>query len=110
MIVSENRFPLFRIMLNFLAAHDLFGKPVSTFPDHALGLGGDEVGDLELKPAFALVHADSHAFVCVGRDWIAEYRCRGASLGRSRESGGFRSRHRSRIAGHDCWYDKEAQA
>jgi hypothetical protein len=33
MIFSENRCPLFRIMLLF--EHDLFGKPVSTFPDHA---------------------------------------------------------------------------
>jgi hypothetical protein len=32
MIISENRYPLFRIMLG----HDHFGKPVSTFPDHAL--------------------------------------------------------------------------
>jgi hypothetical protein len=38
MIFSENRFPLFRIMLSFLFEHDLFGKPVSTFPDHALAL------------------------------------------------------------------------
>jgi hypothetical protein len=38
MIFSENRFPLFRIMLALdFAGHDLFGKPVSTFPDHALG-------------------------------------------------------------------------
>jgi hypothetical protein len=36
MIFSENRFPLFRIMLALdFAGHDLFGKPVSTFPDHA---------------------------------------------------------------------------
>jgi hypothetical protein len=34
MILSENRFPLFRIMLLSLE-HDLVGKPVSTFPDHA---------------------------------------------------------------------------
>src|SRR5262249_33419420 len=34
MIFSENRFPLFRIML--LIEHDLFAKPVPTFPDHAL--------------------------------------------------------------------------
>jgi hypothetical protein len=34
MIFSENRFPLFRIM-HGLAVHDLFGKPVPTFPDHA---------------------------------------------------------------------------
>jgi hypothetical protein len=35
MIFSENRFPLFRIMLALdFAGHDLFGKPVSTFPDH----------------------------------------------------------------------------
>jgi hypothetical protein len=33
-IFSENRFPLFRIT-HGLAAHDLFGKPVPTFPDHA---------------------------------------------------------------------------
>jgi hypothetical protein len=48
MILSENRFPLFRIMLwtmiqtNWITAqilcfeHDLVRKPVSTFPDHAL--------------------------------------------------------------------------
>ena len=35
MIFSENRSPLFRIM-PFLIGHDLFGKPVPTFPDHAL--------------------------------------------------------------------------
>src|ERR1700747_1628192 len=35
MICSENRFPLFRIMRIFFT-HDLFGKPVPTFPDHAL--------------------------------------------------------------------------
>src|SRR5258708_37893272 len=34
MIFSENRCPLFRIMLSYLK-HDLFGKPGSTFPDHA---------------------------------------------------------------------------
>jgi len=33
MIFSENRFPLFQIML--FIEHDLFGKPVPTFPDHA---------------------------------------------------------------------------
>jgi hypothetical protein len=38
MILSENRFPLFRIMLALdFCGHDPFGKPVSTFPDHALG-------------------------------------------------------------------------
>ena len=36
MIFSEHRYPLFQIMLLF--EHDLFGKPVSTFPDHALAL------------------------------------------------------------------------
>jgi hypothetical protein len=36
MIFSENRFPLFRIMLYLSLEHDLFGKPVPTFPDHAL--------------------------------------------------------------------------
>jgi hypothetical protein len=36
MILSENRYPLFRIMLSFRFEHDLVGKPVSTFPDHAL--------------------------------------------------------------------------
>jgi hypothetical protein len=35
MILSENRHPLFRIML-ILLEHDLIGKPASTFPDHAL--------------------------------------------------------------------------
>jgi hypothetical protein len=35
MIFSENRNPLFRIM-PLLVEHDLFGKPESTFPDHAL--------------------------------------------------------------------------
>jgi len=35
MIFSENRLPLFRIM-PFLFEHDLFGKPASTFPDHAV--------------------------------------------------------------------------
>jgi tellurite resistance protein len=34
MIFSENRLALFRIM-PFLMEHDLFGKPVATFPDHA---------------------------------------------------------------------------
>jgi len=34
MILSENRFPLFRIMRS-LFAHDLIEKPVPTFPDHA---------------------------------------------------------------------------
>ena len=33
MIFSENRFPLFGIML--FPAHDLFRKPVPTFRDHA---------------------------------------------------------------------------
>jgi hypothetical protein len=36
MIFSENRYLLFRIMLAFLFEHHLFGKPVPTFPDHAL--------------------------------------------------------------------------
>jgi hypothetical protein len=36
MIFLENRFPLFRIMLYLLFEHDLFGKPVPTFPDPAL--------------------------------------------------------------------------
>jgi len=31
MIFSENRHPLFRIMLSFLVEHDLFGNPVSLF-------------------------------------------------------------------------------
>ena len=34
MIFSENRLPLLLIML-ILVEHDLFGKPASTFPDHA---------------------------------------------------------------------------
>src|SRR6266478_2441658 len=47
MIFSENRFPLFRIML-YLFEHDLFGKPVPTFPDHALVV----VHDLDFRRAF----------------------------------------------------------
>src|SRR5262245_41913563 len=38
MILSENRYPLFGIML-LLVEHDLVRKPVSTFRDHAL-IGG----------------------------------------------------------------------
>jgi hypothetical protein len=30
--------------LSFLIWHDLFGKPVSTFPDHALGAGAEDAG------------------------------------------------------------------
>jgi hypothetical protein len=36
MIFSENRYPLFRIMLLF--GHDLFGKPVPNVPDHAMAI------------------------------------------------------------------------
>jgi hypothetical protein len=43
MIFSENRLPLFRIML-FLMEHDLFGKPVATFPDHAVLMEHDLFG------------------------------------------------------------------
>src|SRR5215510_4214900 len=39
MIFSENRYPLFGIML-WLLEHDLFRKLVSTFRDHALGIDG----------------------------------------------------------------------
>jgi hypothetical protein len=36
MIFSQNRFPLFRIMVELFVEHDLFRKPVPTFRDHAL--------------------------------------------------------------------------
>jgi len=37
MIFSENRIPLFRIMAWFNLGMIFYGKPDSTFPDHALG-------------------------------------------------------------------------
>jgi hypothetical protein len=40
MIFSENRFTLFRIIAS-LFGHDLFGKPLHTFPDHALAVAPD---------------------------------------------------------------------
>jgi hypothetical protein len=42
MTFPENRSPLFRIMLSLKFAHDPIGKPVATFPDHALKPGSDE--------------------------------------------------------------------
>jgi hypothetical protein len=44
MIFSENRLPLLLIML-ILVEHELFGKPASTFPDHAQALFGNLEGD-----------------------------------------------------------------
>ncbi|MGO9045895.1 MAG: hypothetical protein ACLQFW_03260 [Xanthobacteraceae bacterium] len=34
--LERDRFRLNRLRSNFLVEHDLFGKPASTFPDHAL--------------------------------------------------------------------------
>jgi hypothetical protein len=60
-IFSENRFTLFRIMrqarwrtpsrLSLLFAHDLFGKTLHTFPDHAPGAGFVFGGQWHLAPS-----------------------------------------------------------
>src|SRR5205814_3285615 len=54
----------------FLIEHDLFGKPVSTFPDHAL----DRAADRRVRPQYNLVREPT------GRDTANNRQPRGRTL------------------------------
>src|SRR5271154_3540850 len=50
--LEQDRFELKRFRSSILMEHDLFGKPVSTFPDHAL-MPKTNNGDGSWLPGFA---------------------------------------------------------